>query len=473
MRLVPKLATAMVGAMCLVLAANGYLRVRREVAVLQADRIGDHALLGRSLSAAVSAAWRSEGRTAALRAVDRLNAQGGRVHARWVDASATVDDEAARKALETDTIPTRIERTPAGDKRSSDTPVVVGTERVGVVELSESLDAEERASHRIVIDTLLTTLTMVLVCSVIAIVLGLWLVGRPIRALSAKARRIGAGDFSQPLALKQKDELGFLAGEMNAMCDRLEEATRRAEKETAARIRTIEQLRHADRLMTVGMLSSGIAHELGTPLNIVLARAQLLESEDVTPPERVDYARVIVDAANKMAKIIRQLLTFARRKPAQKAPRDLRRIARDTIELLQPLADKSHAHIELVEGPPELIAEIDGDGIQQAVTNLLVNAIQSMPRGGTIDVLVDRARNSTASEGVIVSVRDQGQGIAEEHLPRIFEPFFTTKEVGSGTGLGLSVAHGIVEDHGGFIEVTSTPCKGSTFTIHLPGEIPT
>src|SRR6185312_678361 len=121
-------------------------------------------------------------------------------------------------------------------------------------------------------------------------------------------------DFASPLDLPQKDELGHLAGEMNAMCERLVEAHKRIEKETAARIATLEQLRHADRLMTVGKLASGIAHELGTPLNVISARAEMISSGDATPTEARDYGRIIGEASQRMAKVIRQLLAFARRK---------------------------------------------------------------------------------------------------------------------------------------------------------------
>ncbi len=477
MRLVPKLTAAIVVGTCVVLAANGYLRVRREVTVLQEDRVRDHALLGRSLGATVAAVWRSDGRADALRVVEERNAQGSNVHTRWVDTTDTTRhaDAASLAALSPGETLTQIARATGGEKRFTYTPVVVGAERMGYVELSESLVVEQHATRRIVIDTLLTTLTLILVCGVLSIALGSWLVGGPIRALSAKARRVGEGDFSQPLTLKQKDELGLLATEINAMCDRLTEATRNAQIASTARIAAIEQLRHADRLMTVGMLASGIAHELGTPLNVVSARAQMIAAGDTTPEETVDYARVIADASNKMAKIIRQLLAFARRKPAQKAPRDLRRIARDTIELLQPLAEKSGVHVELADAA-EMIADVDADEIQQAMTNILVNAIHAMPSGGRVEVAMQYEKRATgdAHPGrfLVITIRDHGKGIAPAHMPHIFEPFFTTKDVGKGTGLGLSVTHGIIDDHGGFIDVQSAASTGSAFSIHLPAAEP-
>jgi len=224
---------------CIVLAGNGYLRVRREVTVLQADRVREHALLGRSLGATVAAVWRADGRAEALHVVDETNQHSGRLRARWADVADQASLHADREslaALPSGETLTRIASTAGGEKRFTYTPVVVASDRAGFVELSESLDVEERATRRIIIDTLWTTVALILVSGLLSIALGSWLVGAPIRALSAKARRIGEGDFSHPLALVQQDELGLLATEINAMCERLTEAVRNAEMATAARI---------------------------------------------------------------------------------------------------------------------------------------------------------------------------------------------------------------------------------------------
>ncbi len=478
MNLVPKLTTGLIAGTVLILACNAYFRVKRETALLQADRVHNHALVGRALGAAVSAVWRSDGKPGALRVVQGANEREGVVRIRWVDTAA-VGTEAHAEAAALTALPvgetlTRVAPTPTGDERVSYTAVAADTERVGFVELSETLDAERSTARTIVTDTLLTTLTLVIVCGALAALLGLWFVGRPIKALSAKARRIGTGDFSEPLALPEGDELGLLAIEVNAMCERLTDATRRVERETAARIATLEQLRHVDRLTTVGKLASGVAHELGTPLNVVSARAKMIAKGETTTEETTEYARIIADAADRMTKIIRQLLAFARRKATQKSRCDLSRVARDTIELLRPMATKADVRFEISEA--EAVADVDGDAIQQVFTNLFVNAIQSAPKGGKIDVSLtyeQRARDDAhPGRHLVVTVHDNGEGIAPEHLAHVFEPFFTTKEVGQGTGLGLSVTHGIVEDHGGFIEVASPHGMGATFQVHLPAKEP-
>lgn len=477
MKLVPKLTLALVAGTLAVLVANGFLRVEREAAVVHADRVRDHALLGRALGAAVAAVWRSDGRADAIRFVENAQTRDGRIRVHWVDeAAASSDariDAAAISALEPEGSVTRITRTNGGEQRFTYSPVFVRGARVGLVELSEPLDAERQAVHGIVVDTVAMTLMLGLVSAGLAVILGFWLVGRPVRVLTAKARRIGSGDFAGPLELAQKDEFGLLASEMNGMCDRLVEAHERIERETSARIATLEQLRHADRLMTVGKLASGIAHELGTPLNVVSARASMIAKGETTPAETTEYARIIADASNWMAKIIRELLAFARRKPAEKTQHDLRRLAKSTLDLLRPLAEKKNIRLELRGDAPEVAARVDGGGIQQVITNLVVNGVQAMSRAGTIEVSVGheaaaKPGGGPESQHLCIRIRDGGDGIAPENVARIFEPFFTTKDVGQGTGLGLSVTLGIVEDHGGWIEVRSEAKKGTVFAVYLP-----
>src|SRR5262249_21147871 len=159
-------------------------------------------------------------------------------------------------------------------------------------------------------------------------------------------RRVGQGDFSTPVRLPGKGELAELGREMNTMCDRL--------------VQTVEQLRQADRLATVGKLSSGLAHELGTPLNVISARAEMIALGEAAGREAAEYARIIVQASERMAVIVRRLLEFARRKELQKAPQDLGQLARQTLDLLRPLAAKKTVHLRMDDDAPPLVVEIDG-----------------------------------------------------------------------------------------------------------------
>ena len=178
---------------------------------------------------------------------------------------------------------------------------------------------------------------MALLSGLLAAALGVRFVGQPLRRLMEKTRRIAAGDLQGPIHLGTRDELAELGESLNAMCEQLAESQGKIREETAARIAAMEQLRHADRLKTVGRLASGIAHELGTPLNVVSGRAGLIASGKLTADEVAQSAAAIKAEAEKMTKIIRQLLDFARASTPHKTAVDLRQVVAQTVDLLRPL----------------------------------------------------------------------------------------------------------------------------------------
>jgi signal transduction histidine kinase len=465
-KIIPKLTMALVSGTCVVLAANAYFRVQRERTYFEADRLRDHEMIGRSLGAAAAAVWKSDGEQAAIRAIDAVNVHFSTIHIHWVPSDRTgklgTDPQLLRAAPAGQPL-TRIERDADGESSVWNTyvPLDVDGSRRGVIELSEPATSEGRFVRRTIADTMGATAVLAALMALMSFVLGQWLVGAPVRALSEKARRVGQGDFSGPVARRQRDELGQLAREMNAMSDRL--------------VATMEQLRHADRLAIVGKLASGVAHELGTPLNVVLARAGMIASGEATPEESREYAKVIAGAADRMTKTIRRLLQFARRGGVQKSKRDVRELVKDTLELLGPLADKRSVALVLAPGQTDASASVDGGQIQQVITNLVMNAIQAIPSGGTVEIEVGRERGTPPagmdggeSEWLCLKVADDGEGISPEHLPHVFEPFFTTKDIGEGTGLGLAVTYGIIREHGGFIAVESKVHQGTTFSVFLP-----
>jgi signal transduction histidine kinase len=175
-----------------------------------------------------------------------------------------------------------------------------------------------------------------------------------------------------------------------------------------------------------------------------------------------------------MTRLIRRLLDFARPRIATPAPHRVFELVLKTVEMLTPLATKKHVRLLATEQVPGTRAFIDPDQLQQVLTNLVVNAIQAMAHPGTVELSVANVRaqppadhGGPEAEWVRIDVQDEGVGILEENVAHVFEPFFTTKDVGSGTGLGLAVAYGIVRDHGGWIEVETEPGRGSLFRVFL------
>jgi signal transduction histidine kinase len=235
---------------------------------------------------------------------------------------------------------------------------------------------------------------------------------------------------------------------------------REAEAETS---RLQEQLRHAERLATVGQLSAGVAHELNEPLAAVLGFAELVKASPALPDAAEADVDRIIKAALYAREIIRKLLIFTRQMPTSMVACDLSQIVRDGLFFLEARCRTQGIALTrcLEEDLPLVMA--DPSQVQQALVNLVVNAAQAMPAGGALTV-------STRSEPdrVLLSVEDTGAGMTPEVQRQLFTPFFTTKDVGQGTGLGLAVVHGIVTAHGGTVNVRSTAGAGSTFEIALP-----
>ncbi len=237
------------------------------------------------------------------------------------------------------------------------------------------------------------------------------------------------------------------------------------EAERAQRRLAIDQLRHAERLNVIGALAAGVAHELGTPLNVIAGCAEILaeDSMDLTVHRRTN---MIIEQVAKVSGIIRQLLDFGHRGGVARADVELGRLAATTVEMLQSTARKRGARVELEPGPPVHVSGNVAE-LEQVLSNLILNGLQAMPAGGAVRVstrVVERGGHALAC----LEVADEGHGIAAEDVPRIFDPFFTTKDIGEGTGLGLSVSYGIVRDHDGSIEVESWPGRGSVFRVVLP-----
>jgi signal transduction histidine kinase len=465
-----------------VLTVQAVLREQREVSFFEADMQHDHHVVGRAFAAAFTSAWQRAGHAEALTLLHRANRAENHVKLRWVwldhPASAARKPRAPgvdRSAIETGRDVTRVVRGEGGAMYTYIPLSLSGAGHPSALELAEPLDEESGYIHSTTLRTVGTTVILGLLFVVLAVPLGGWLVGRPMHRLIMKARRIGSGDLTGPLVLDTHDELGQLADEMNAMSEQLAHAQRRIMAEAGARIDALSQLRHADRLNTVGKLASGIAHELGSPLNVVAARAKMIETGSIEGEEAQHSARIIGQQARRMTGIIRQLLEFARPRGPKKARHDIAHIAKETLEMLQPLADKQRVRMSLEPADSGTELSFDEGQMSQVLTNLVGNAIQAMPDGGALTVRVFGRRatpppevGGASGDYVCVSVEDEGIGMTEEVRSRIFEPFFTTKDVGEGTGLGLSVSYGIVREHGGWVEAESEPGKGSTFTIYIP-----
>jgi signal transduction histidine kinase len=230
-----------------------------------------------------------------------------------------------------------------------------------------------------------------------------------------------------------------------------------------AQLRLQEQVRHADRLATIGQLAAGVAHELNEPLAAILGLAQLDSRMPDLPEQASKDSNNIVSAALHAREIIAKLKLFARQTPPHRGQTEINRIVNEGLHFLEARCANARIHLvkELAADLPEIHA--DGGQLHQVVVNLAVNAIQAMPQGGRL--LISTMRQD---DGVELRVEDSGAGMDHDTLKHIYDPFFTTKSPEEGTGLGLSIVHGIVESHGGTIAVESTPGRGTCFEVRLP-----
>ena len=443
--------------------ATAYLSARREASDVEANVKNDITALGEGLREGLGAEWSLHGEPGVATFLNSVNAKRSDVDITW-DRSASAGMSAAPSTTIDDSSGARTVRVVI--------PVSFPNGTGGTLVVARTVASQGALLKAELLDELWVMGALFAISAMLAVGLGGALIGRRLDQVVEQARRIGEGDFSARLVVTSSDEIGALNRELNSMADRLVQNKFRLDAEATARIETLEQLRHLDRLRTVGTLASSLAHELGTPLNVLLIRGQALSSGDVAPEEVTETGVLIVSQVAKMSKIVRQLLDFSRQKQDRKSEVSLAEIARSAALLLSSLAKKNNVVIEVdveeavsVTGSPEQL--------EQALSNLMLNGMQAMTNGGELRLSVRSAMRSKKPGSPqllvgIIEVRDQGPGIPADDLSRIFEPFYTTKPAGLGTGLGLSVASGIVEELGGWVHAESEVGKGSAFALHIP-----
>ena len=233
-------------------------------------------------------------------------------------------------------------------------------------------------------------------------------------------------------------------------------------RDVSERKRLQDQLRRTERVAELGTLASGMAHEIGTPMNVILGRAEYLMDRVTEEPIKRGL-RTIITQVERITKVMNQLLSFARRKAPQRIPLDLRTVIEDGMEMFQERLASNQIRIKMEMAEPCPMVLADADQMSQVLLNLVMNALHAMPEGGTLRVGLELERPM-----VKLTIVDTGHGIPPEAIGNIYDPFFTTKEFGKGTGLGLTVVKGIIEEHQGTIVVESEEGKGTRFTVLLP-----
>lgn len=351
---------------------------------------------------------------------------------------------------------------------------------VGILEVQGTLDkvvVQATAYRSNIVTFAISLLLVVIVCLT-------WLtqktVIRPVYGLLQHARKVSKMDLDSRIESASEDELGELSRAFNEMTIKLKqtrneyrELTETLEAKVKQRTKEIEavsdQLIRSEKLASLGQLVAGIAHEINNPLAGILMFANMFANDQRLDQQRREDALIIVRETQRCANIVKRLLDFSRTSIPDKQLRSLQSVMNDTLSLVEHHAEVNNIEVVRCYGSDLPDIQIDPTQVEQVFINLLVNACQAMPDGGKLTITMQ-----TDGEGnqIVTTIEDTGHGIPEENLGKIFDPFFTTKgqEVSgvAGTGLGLSVSYGIIQNHGGRISVESVVGKGTTFTVELP-----
>ena len=319
----------------------------------------------------------------------------------------------------------------------------------------------------------------------LTIALVIWLTVRisirqPIGQLVRSALAIGHGDLNRRLTLQRRDEIGQLASAFNRMAESLQAAQARTAAEAQARLELERQVQQVQKLATLGRLASEVAHEVGTPLNIVSGRVEVIQRG--LPPDHPlsRHLTTILRQIERISGIIRQLLEYARPRRPAVHPIPVGPILTRMVDMLVPLIRQRRVTVE-TEAPddlPPLLA--DPDQLQQVLLNLMTNALDATPPGGQVRLVATQAdpgstdtrphieRGRPDEPSLTLILADSGRGMSRDQLEQIFEPFFSTKERRGGTGLGLPIVEDIVRAHRASIQVQSAEGAGTTVLLRWP-----
>jgi two-component system NtrC family sensor kinase len=336
-------------------------------------------------------------------------------------------------------------------------PLHISTRFWGTLAVGFSVEPVERAIELTVSRLIVIALLVIAVNGIISAVSMEWLI-RPILDLHQVMQQAGQGDLSVRSTSQRRDEIGELGTAFNGMMDELEESR---EREKVRR----SQLAHTEKMAAVGTLAAGVAHEVNNPVAGVLACIENMQADPENREMREQYLGLIHDGVKRIERTVANLLDFSRPRSMRLGPASLNQSLTQVIDLVRFQLRKSNVEPEFELDPRDPWIVGDRFQIEQLFLNLVLNALQAMPNGGTLTL---RTRRAGAWE--LVEVGDTGLGIPEAIRERIFDPFFTTREVEQGTGLGLAVSYNIAAAHGGGIEVETVEGEGSTFRILFPAD---
>ena len=466
MKLGLRLLLSVAGVLCILVVLFAALDQHRLRTLLEKDLRRDALHLSRALATSLEDVHRHGGDEGVRRRLEDVDLHDDAVEVRWV-----VLEELTRSGFGQDFQGVSFVRVGRSANREAEevaiglAPLRVAGELRGAIQVSESLGRSEAYLAGSRQSYAATALALWATALAAAFLLGRRWIVEPVLRIQEHMKLFGAGKIVEPLLVDGDDELSELAEGLNEMC-----AALRSEEERGRAISN--QLQHAERLLTVGKLAAGLAHEIGSPLHVISGRARRIMRRHEGDDDSERDAQIIRDQAERISEVTRKLLDFARRDTPARVSVDPSSIAASVVAILEPEAVRRGSRLELEEGSFEEKVELDPRQVEQVLVNLIMNGVDATGDGGVVRVEVRPERDDAGVLGVEFVIEDDGEGIDPADRSHVFDPFFTTKAVGEGTGLGLSVVHGIVQDHGGRVRLESELGGGTTVRVHLPGRTP-
>jgi len=347
---------------------------------------------------------------------------------------------------------------------------IIGMLYVGMLE-KPYIDIRNRVLQTYVLLAVLGTIFLLAVLSFLAAT-----ITKPLRTMVEATDIIARGDWDHQVEIGSRDEIGQLARSFNRMTEDLKNANenltqwaktleKRVEERTQELHEMQDYLIQSEKLASLGKMAAGVAHEINNPLTSILINAHLLLEKREIKDEFTENLTMIADETSRCAQIVKGLLEFARQTPAQAAKANINELVERTAQLLEKQASvRNVKFVKNLDATLPLL-DLDKNKIQQVFWNLMLNALEAMMEGGTLTIT---SRRSAVPKYIEVLFADTGVGIPKENIHKLFDPFFTTKS--SGTGLGLAVSYGIIQQHGGTIDIKSQIGRGAVFTVRLPLE---
>jgi two-component system NtrC family sensor kinase len=348
---------------------------------------------------------------------------------------------------------------------------------LGVLESDFSLAAVDKNIKEQTVHTTVYALIFMSIISIVLYIIVRKFVLKPVSTLSNAMGTVTKGDLGHKVTATSADEIGLLVSTFNDMTQELKTArgkmedwTESLEREVAKKTDALkkyqDKLVQAEKLAALGRLTADLAHEIRNPLTAIGGFARRLYKNAESEKEK-ERAEVIISEVHRLEKILREVITFSRDARSHLENHHLEGFVYDVVNKHEYICIEQAVTVEVVieKNLPSVL--VDKDQIKQALTNLIANALDAMPRGGTLKITAGH-ENLHDVRYVFLKVSDSGQGLDEEYMPFIFEPFFTTKKLGHRSGLGLSITRKIIEEHGGFIKAEKNPGGGSTFSLYFP-----